>query len=75
MSATWTVITWSSLKNMTMSYLDLRDTLNKLYVDHLNQTVTLYSLQDYDFVPAVMTDYTDETTLEHLDPDHLVITF
>ena len=75
MSIGWTVIPWSLLKNMTMSYRDLRDTLNKLDEDHLNQTVTLYSLRDDDFVPAVMTDYTDETTLEHLDPDHLVISF
>ncbi len=75
MSATWTVIPWSILKDLTMSYRDLRDTLNRLDEDHLDQTVTLYSLQDDDFVPAIMTDYTDESTLEHLDSDHLVITF
>ena len=75
MSATWTVIPWSILKDLTMSYRDLRDTLNRLDDDHLDQTVTLYSLQDDDFVPAIMTDYTDVTTLEHLYPDHLVITF
>ena len=75
MSATWTVIPWSILKDLTMSYRELRDTLNRLDDEHLNQTVTLYSLQDDEFVPAIMTDYTDETTLEHLDPDHLVITF
>ena len=75
MSATWTVIPWSILKDLTMSYRELRDVLNDLDEEHLDQTVMLYSLQDDDFVPAIMTDYTDETTLEHLDPDHLVITF
>ena len=75
MSVGWTVIPWSILKDMTMSYRELRDTLNKLDDEHLDQTVMLYSLQDDDFVPVIMTDYTDETTLEHLDSDHLVITF
>ena len=75
MSVGWTVIPWSILKDMTMRYRELRDTLNKLDDEHLNQTVMIYSLQDDDFVRVIMTDYTDETTLEHLDPDHLVITF
>ena len=75
MSVGWTVIPWSILKDLTMSYRELRDVLNDLDEEHLDQTVMLYSLQDDDFVPVIMTDYTDETTLEYLDPDHLVITF
>ena len=75
MSVGWTVIPWSILKDLTMSYRELRDVLNDLDEEHLDQTVMLYSLQDDDFVPVIMTDYTDETTLEHLAPDHLVITF
>ena len=75
MSVGWTVIPWSILKDMTMSYRELRDVLNDLDEEHLNQTAMLYSLHDDDFAPVIMTDYTDETTLEHLDPDHLVITF
>ena len=75
MSVGWTVIPWSILKDLTMSYRELRDVLNDLDEEHLDQTAMLYSLQDDDFVPVIMTDYTDETTLDHLDPDPLVITF
>ena len=42
--------------------------------NHLRQTVTLYSLECDEFVPAIGTDYTDDQC-QTLDPDHLVISF
>ena len=74
MSATWTVIPWTILKDMTMTYGELREVLMCMDEEHLRQTVTLYSLECDEFVPAIGTDYTDEQC-QTIDPDHLVISF
>ena len=50
MSVGWTVIPWSILKDLTMSYRELRDVLNDLDEEHLDQTVMLYSLQDLSLI-------------------------
>ena len=59
MSATWTVIPWTILKDMTMTYGELREVLMSMDEEHLHQTVTLYCLEEDEFVPAIGTDYTD----------------
>ena len=74
MSATWTVIPWSILKDLTMTYGELREVLMNMDEQHLRQTVTLYCLEEDEFVPAIGTDYTDEEC-QTIDPDHLVISF
>ena len=74
MSATWTVIPWSILKDLTMTYGELREVLMSMDEEHLRQTVTLYCLEEDEFVPAIGTDYTDEQC-QTIDPDHLVISF
>ena len=74
MSATWTVIPWSILKDLTMTYGELREVLMCMDEKHLHQTVTLYCLEEDEFVPAIGTDYTDEEC-QTIDPDHLVISF
>jgi hypothetical protein len=74
MSATWTVIPWTILKDMTMTYGELREVLMSMDEEHLRQTVTLYSLECDEFVPAIGTDYTDNEC-QTIDPDHLVISF
>ena len=57
-----------------MTYGELREVLMSMDEDHLRQTVTLYSLECDEFVPAIGTDYTDDQC-QTLDPDHLVISF
>ncbi len=74
MSATWTVIPWSILKDLTMTYGELREVLMCMDEKHLRQTVTIYSLESDEFAPAIGTDYTDDEC-QTLDPDHLVISF
>ena len=74
MSATWTVIPWSILKDLTMTYGELREVLMCMDEEHLRQTVTLYCLEEDEFVPAIGTDFTDDEC-QTIDPDHLVISF
>jgi len=74
MSATWTVIPWSILKDLTMTYAELLEQLQCCPRETLQQTVTLYSLECDEFVPAIGTDYTDNEC-QTLDSDHLVISF
>ena len=57
-----------------MTYAELREVLMSMDEEHLRQTVTLYSLEEDEFVPAIGTDYTDNEC-QTLDPDHLVISF
>ena len=57
-----------------MTYRKLLEQLQSLPGSTLDQTVTLYSIADDEFVPAYMTDYTDDES-QVLDPNHLVITF
>ncbi|AHB80906.1 hypothetical protein S-MbCM100_056 [Synechococcus phage S-MbCM100] len=74
MSATWTLIPWSILKSYSMTYAELLEQLQCCSRETLQQTVTLYSLECDEFVPAIMTDYTDKDS-QTLDPNHLVISF
>ena len=73
MSATWVLIPWSIINHSSMTYRELLEQLQSCPTKTLDQTVTLYSIADDEFVPAYMTDYTTEDTSAH--PDHLVITF
>ena len=73
MSATWTVIPWSILKDLTMTYAELREVLMSMDEEHLRQTVTLYCLEEDEFY-AIGTDFTDDEC-QTIDPDHLVISF
>ena len=57
-----------------MTYRKLLEQLQCCPSSTLDQTVTLYSIADDEFVPAYLTDYTDEDS-QVLDPNHLVITF
>ena len=57
-----------------MTYADLLKELQELSPEQLNQKVTLYSIAEDEFVPAYMTDMTDEEE-QVLDPNHFVITF
>jgi len=57
-----------------MTYRKLLEQLQSCPSTTLDQTVTLYSIKDDEFVPAYMTDYTDDAE-QVLDPNHLVITF
>ena len=57
-----------------MTYGELREVLMCMDEEHLRQTVTPYSLECDEFVPAIGTDYTDDQC-QTLDPDHLVISF
>ncbi len=57
-----------------MTYRKLLEQLQCCPSSTLDQTVTLYSIADDEFVPAYMTDYTDEES-QVLDPNHLVISF
>ena len=70
----WGLIPWSRLKHKQMTYRKLLEQLQCCPTSTLDQTVTLYSIADDKFVPAYMTDYTDEES-QTLDPNHLVITF
>ena len=70
----WGLIPWSQLAHQQMTYRKLLEQLQSLPGSTLDQTVTLYSIADDEFVPAYMTDYTDEDS-EILDPNHFVITF
>ena len=70
----WGLIPWSRLKHRKMTYRKLLEQLQCCPTSTLDQTVTLYSIADDKFVPAYMTDYTDEES-QTLDPNHLVITF
>ena len=57
-----------------MTYRKLLEQLQCCPSSTLDQTVTLYSIADDEFVPAYVTDYTDEES-QVLDPNHLIITF
>lgn len=57
-----------------MTYRKLLEQLQCCPSSTLDQTVTLYSIADDEFVPAYMTDYTDEES-QVLDPNHLIISF
>ena len=57
-----------------MTYRKLLEQLKCCPSSTLDQTVTLYSIADDEFVPAYVTDYTDEES-QVLDPNHLIITF
>ena len=57
-----------------MTYRKLLEQLQCCPSSTLDQNVTLYSIADDEFVPAYMTDYTDEES-QILDPNHLIITF
>ena len=57
-----------------MTYGELREVLMSMDEEHLRQTVTLYCLEEDEFVPAIGTDFTD-TECQTIDPDHLVISF
>jgi hypothetical protein len=70
----WGLIPWSQLSHQQMTYRKLLEQLQCCPSSTLDQTVTLYSIADDEFVPAYMTDYTDENS-QILDPNHLVITF
>ena len=70
----WGLIPWSQLAHQQMTYRKLLEQLQCCPSSTLDQTVTLYSIADDEFVPAYMTDYTDEDS-EILDPNHFVITF
>ena len=70
----WGLIPWSLLTHKQMTYRKLLEQLQCCPSSTLDQTVTLYSIADDEFVPAYMTDYTDENS-QVLDPNHLVITF
>ena len=70
----WGLIPWSQLSHRQMTYRKLLEQLQCCPSSTLDQTVTLYSIADDEFVPAYMTDYTDENS-QILDPNHLVITF
>ena len=70
----WGLIPWSLLSHQQMTYRKLLEQLQCCPSSTLDQTVTLYSIADDEFVPAYMTDYTDENS-QILDPNHLVITF
>ena len=70
----WGLIPWSQLSHRQMTYRKLLEQLQCCPSSTLDQTVTLYSIADDEFVPAYMTDYTDEDS-QILDPNHLVITF
>ena len=60
MSTTWVLIPWSIIKHYSMTYADLLKELQELSPEQLNQNVTLYSIAEDEFVPAYMTDMTDE---------------
>ena len=70
----WGLIPWSESIHKKMTYRKLLEQLQCCPSSTLDQTVTLYSIADDEFVPAYMTDYTDEES-QVLDPNHLVITF
>ena len=70
----WGLIPWSQLSHRQMTYRKLLEQLQCCPSSTLDQTVTLYSIADDEFVPAYMTDYTDEES-QILDPNHLVISF
>ena len=70
----WGLIPWSLLTHKQMTYRKLLEQLQCCPSSTLDQTVTLYSIADDEFVPAYMMDYTDED-IQILDPNHLVITF
>jgi len=70
----WGLIPWSQLSHRQMTYRKLLEQLQCCPSSTLDQTVTLYSIADDEFVPAYMTDYTDDES-QVLDPNHLVITF
>ena len=70
----WGLIPWSLLTHKQMTYRKLLEQLQCCSSSTLDQTVTLYSIADDEFVPAYMMDYTDEDS-QILDPNHLVITF
>ena len=70
----WGLIPWSLLTHKQMTYRKLLEQLQCCPSSTLDQTVTLYSIADDEFVPAYMMDYTDEDS-QILDPNHLVITF
>jgi hypothetical protein len=70
----WGLIPWSESIHKKMTYRKLLEQLQCCPSSTLDQTVTLYSIADDEFVPAYMTDYTDENS-QILDPNHLVITF
>jgi len=77
----WGLIPWSELitkknklRSTNMTYMQLLEQLQCCSKETLQQTVTLYNIQQDEFVPAYTTDYTD-TDEQTLDPNHLVITF
>ena len=70
----WGLIPWSQLSHQQMTYRKLLQQLQSLPGSTLDQTDTLYSIADDEFVPAYMTDFTDEHS-QILDPNHFVITF
>jgi len=74
MSTTWVLIPWSLMKHRSMKYSELLEELQSLSPQQLQQTVTLYSIKNDEFMAAFQGDFTDEDE-QVLCPDHYVITF
>lgn len=70
----WSLIPWSQLKHKQMTYRQLLQQLLELSPEQLNQTATLYSIRDDEFVPVYGWDTTDNDS-QILDPDHFILTF
>tara|TARA_B100002019_G_scaffold246597_1_gene224552 strand:+ start:4778 stop:4996 length:219 start_codon:yes stop_codon:yes gene_type:complete len=70
----WGLIPWSQLTHRKMTYQQLLDQLQELTPQQLNQTATLYSIKEDEFVPVYSGDFTDSDE-QVLDANHFVITF
>jgi len=70
----WGLIPWSQLSHQQMTYRQLLHQLLELSPEQLNQTATIYSIKDDEFVPVYGWETTDPDE-QVLDPNHFVITF
>jgi len=70
----WGLIPWSLLTHKQMTYRQLLHQLLELSPEQLNQTATVYSIKDDEFVPVYGWETTDSEE-QVLDPNHFVITF
>ena len=70
----WGLIPWSQLKHRKMTYRQLLQQLLELSPEQLNQTATLYSIRDDEFIPVYGWDTTSNDE-QVLDPDHFVLTY
>jgi len=57
-----------------MTYRQLLQQLLELSPEQLNQTATLYSIRDDEFIPVYGWDTTADDS-QVLDPDHFVLTY